>query len=111
MCSSGKRHGSHPELRNLLEPLFVKYKVSAVFTARENFYERITPRQEISYFVVGSSGTVRRGDIDRGSGLTASAFDLDLAFLAAEIGGDTMSFNAISRAGQTVDTGRVTRRK
>lgn len=111
LYSSGRRHGSDAGLRRTLEPLFVKYNVSVVFSAHDNFYERITPQKDICYFVVGSSGTVRRGDIDRGSGLTASAFDLDLAFLAAEIGGDTMSFNVISRAGQTVDTGRVTRRK
>ena len=75
-----------------------------------NIVERAHPLYS-SYVVVGSSGTVRGGDINRSSRLTASAFDLDLAFLAAEIGGDTMSFNVISRAGQTVDTGRVTRRK
>ena len=72
---------------------------------------RITPQQEISYFVVGSGGTVRQGDIDRSSGLTASGFDTDLAFLAAEVAGDAMSFNVITRTGQTVDSGRVLRRK
>ena len=35
----------------------------------------------------------------------------DLAFMAAEITGDEMYFNAISRRGQTVDSGVLIRRK
>lgn len=111
LYSSGRRHGSNVELRKMLEPLFVKHNVSAAFSGRDNFYERITPQKGISYFVVGAGGKVRKGDIDRTSGLTATGFDTDLSFVAAEIDGDTMSFNAISRDGQTVDSGRVLRRK
>ena len=90
---------------------FVKYNVSVVFGAHDNIYERTKPQGGITYFVVGSSGRVRQGDIDRNSGLTASGFDTDLAFLAAEIIGDQMHFNAISRTGQTVDSGALSRRK
>ncbi|HXG69508.1 MAG TPA: hypothetical protein VNJ04_02735, partial [Gemmatimonadaceae bacterium] len=61
--------------------------------------------------VVGSGGKLRGGNIDRGSGLTAKGFDSDLSFLAAEISGDALYFNAISRAGQTVDSGILTPRK
>lgn len=110
LYSSGRRHGSDVALRKVLEPLFVRYNVSVVFSAHDNFYERIAPQKEISYFVVGSGGTVRQGGIDRSSGLTASGFDADLAFLAAEVAADTLTFNVISRAGQTVDSGRVLRR-
>jgi hypothetical protein len=111
LYSSARRHGSHENLRNMLEPLFLKYNVSVAFSASDNVYERITPQKEITYFVVGSGGAVRRGDLDPKSGFTAAGFDTDLAFLAAEIAGDTMTFNVISRAGQTVDSGRVMRRK
>jgi len=38
-------------------------------------------------------------------------FDTDLAFMAAEINGDEMHFNVISRLGQTVDSGVLTRRR
>ena len=62
------------------------------------------------YFVVGSGGQLRKGNIDQGSGITAKGFDTDLAFMAAEISGDEMYFNAISRVGQTVDSGVLTRR-
>jgi hypothetical protein len=51
------------------------------------------------------------GNIDRKSGITAKGFDTDRAFMAAEISGDQMYFNAISHLGQTGDSGVLTRRK
>jgi predicted MPP superfamily phosphohydrolase len=109
--SSGDRHGSDEIIRKTLEPLFVKYNVSVVFNGHDHFYERITPQQGIVYFVVGSGGKLRRGNIDRRSGLTARGFDTDNAFLMAEIDDDEMFFNAVSRTGEIVDSGVVSRRK
>ena len=95
----------------MLEPLFVKYNVSVVLTGHDHFYERVKPQKGIAYFVVGSGGQLRKGNIDRASGITAKGFDTDLAFMAAEIVGDEMYFNAISRTGQIVDSGMIPRRK
>ena len=111
LYSSGDRHGSDIRLREVLEPLFVKYNVSVVFTGHDHFYERVKPQKGITYFVVGSGGQLRAGNIDRSSGITAKGFDTDQAFMAVEIIGDQMYFNAISRSGQTVDSGVLTRRK
>ena len=111
LYSSGDRHGSDVRLREVLEPLFLKYNVSVVFTGHDHFYERVKPQNCIAYFVIGSGGKLRRGNIDRRSGLTARGFDADLAFLAAEIAGDELYFNAISRTGAIVDSGIITRRK
>jgi Calcineurin-like phosphoesterase len=111
LYSSGELHGSDLRLREVLEPLFVKYNVSVVFNGHDHFYERVKPQKGIAYFVVGSGGQLRKGNIDQGTGLTAKGFDSDLAFMAAEIAGDEMYFNVISRAGQTVDSGVLTRRK
>jgi hypothetical protein len=111
LYSSGDRHGSDFRLREVLEPLFVKYNVSVVLNGHDHFYERIKPQKGIAYFVVGSGGQLRAGNIDRGSGITAKGFDTDQVFMAAEISGDEMYFNAISRVGQTVDSGVLTRRK
>jgi predicted phosphodiesterase len=111
LYSSGDRHGSDLRLREALEPLFVKYNVSVVLNGHDHFYERVKPQKGIAYFVVGSGGQLRAGNIDRGSGITAKGFDTDQAFMAAEIVGDEIYFNAISRAGQTVDSGVLTRRK
>jgi len=111
LYSSGERHGSDTQLRDVLEPLFLKYNVSLVLNGHDHFYERIKPQKGIQYFVVGSGGQLRKGNIDRSSGLTEKGYDVDLAFMAAEIDGDQMYFNAISRTGQTVDSGVFTRRK
>jgi 3',5'-cyclic AMP phosphodiesterase CpdA len=110
LYSSGDRHGSDLLLREALEPLFVKYNVSVVLNGHDHFYERVKPQQGIVYFIVGSGGQLRVGNIDRGSGITARGFDTDQAFMAAEISGDEMHFNAISRTGQTVDSGVLIRR-
>ena len=110
LYSSGDRHGSDLRLREVLEPLFVKYNVSVVLTGHDHFYERVKTEKGIAYFVVGSGGQLRKGNIDRGSGITARGYDTDLAFMAAEIAGGEMTFNVISRVGQTVDSGVVKRR-
>ena len=111
LYSSGDRHGSDFRLREVLEPLFLKYNVSVVLNGHDHFYERVKPQKGIQYFVVGSGGQLRAGNIDRQSGITAKGFDTDLAFLAAEIIADKMYFNAMSRTGETVDSGVLTRRK
>jgi Calcineurin-like phosphoesterase len=111
LYSSGKRHGSDINLAAVLEPLFQKAGVSAVFAGHDHFYERTKPQKGIVYFVIGSGGQLRKGGIDRGTGLTAVGFDTDLAFLAAEIDGDELYFNAISRAGAIIDSGIIQRRK
>jgi hypothetical protein len=82
-----------------------------VFAGHDHFYERIKPQGGIVYFVVGSGGQLAVGDIDRRSALTAKGFDTENAFLAVEIRGDAMSFNAISRSGRVVDSGVIARRK
>jgi predicted MPP superfamily phosphohydrolase len=109
--SSGDRHGSDTRLREVLEPLFVRYNVSVVLSGHDHFYERIKPQNGIVYFVVGSGGQLRKGNIDKSSGLTAAGNDQDQSFMVAEINGDEMWFNAVSRTGQVFDSGVITRRK
>jgi predicted MPP superfamily phosphohydrolase len=109
LYSSGDRHGSDLRLREVLEPLFLKYNVSVVLTGHDHFYERVQPQKGITYFVVGSGGQLRAGNIDRKSGITAKGFDTDLAFMGAEIVGDEMYYQTISRTGGTVDSGVLTR--
>jgi hypothetical protein len=94
----------------MLEPLFVRYNVSVTLTGHDHFYERVKPQQGIVYFVVGSGGQLRPGDLNSTSSLTAKGFDKDQAFMAAEIIGDQMFFAAISRTGATVDSGVLRRR-
>ena len=63
------------------------------------------------YFVAGSGGKLRRGNISSPFRTDARGFDTDLVFMVAEISGDQMYFKAISRTGQVVDSGTVTRRR
>ena len=104
LYSSGKTHGSALETRAVLEPLFVKDHVSVVFTGHDHFYERIKPQKGILHFVVGASGSLRKGDI-RHTDMTDKGFDTDYSFLIAEIDGDQMYYQAISRTGATIDSG------
>jgi hypothetical protein len=111
MYSSGRRHGSDLRLRETLEPLFVQHNVSVVFTGHDHFYERTKPQKGIVYFVTGSGGMLRSGDIDARSPLTAKGFDTDYAFLVGEIDGDQLYFNAVARGGQIIDSGVIVRRQ
>jgi predicted MPP superfamily phosphohydrolase len=108
--SSGGQHGSNVNLREQLEPLFVKHGVSVVFTGHEHFYERIKPQKGITYFIAGSSAKLRRGDIGR-SELTAKGFDDGYTFMLAEIVDDELHFQTISQKGQTIDAGTIRRRE
>jgi 3',5'-cyclic AMP phosphodiesterase CpdA len=109
LYSDGGRHGSEVELRVVLEPLLVKYGVNVVFSGHDHIYERIKPQKGITYFVNGSSGELRRGDV-RPSNITAAYFDQDQAFSLVEIEGDDLFFEAMSRGGRTVDSGVIHRR-
>jgi hypothetical protein len=107
--SSGGRHGSDLEIRDILHPLFVKDRVEIVFTGHDHFYERIKPQDGITYFVTGAGGKLSKGDVKRRSALTAGFFDSDLSFMLLEFTTDEMYFQAISRAGRTVDSGSIRR--
>jgi Calcineurin-like phosphoesterase len=110
LYSSGDRHGSDLRLRDVLEPLFLKYNVSVVLTGHDHFYERVKPQKGSRTSWWDLAASYGRGTSTGGSGLTARGIDTDLTFMAAEIIGDEMYFNAISRLGQIVDSGVLTRR-
>ncbi len=57
--SSGAKHGSSVDVREVLEPLFLRHSVDAVFTGHEHFYERIKPQKGIYYFITGAGGRLR----------------------------------------------------
>ncbi len=108
LYSSGETHGSSVELRRILEPMFIKYGVSVVFSGHDHFYERIKPQNGIYYFVSGAAGQLRKGNVGK-TDLTAKAFDTDNHFMLVEIAGEQMYFETVSRTGQVVDSGVITR--
>jgi len=111
LYSSGGRHGSDLPKRKVLEPLFIKYGVSVVFAGHDHVYERVKAQNGIVHFVVGSSGQLREGNIDRSTGFSDYVNATEQAFLAVEISGDEMHFNAVSRSGKVIDSGVSARRK
>ena len=111
LYSSARTHGSQVTLRAALEPLFVQYNVSVVLNGHDHTYERIKPQNGIQYFVEGSSGQLRSGDLRRGSPLTAAGNDSEQAFMLMEIDGDTLTFNAITKSGAVIDSGVIAPRK
>ncbi|HYT76120.1 MAG TPA: metallophosphoesterase [Vicinamibacterales bacterium] len=110
LYSSARTHGSTLKLRDVLEPLFIKYNVSLVLNGHDHTYERIKPQNGIAYFVEGSSGQLRDGDLQKGSPLTAFGNDTDQTFMLMEIDGDTLTFNTITRTGTVIDSGVIPRR-
>lgn len=109
--SSGSAHGSDTKLREVVEPIFLQNGVNVVFAGHEHFYERIKPQKGIYYFISGSGGKLRQGDVKKGSPLTDKAYDRDLSFMLLEVAGDQMHFQVISRTGETVDSGVLARAK
>jgi predicted MPP superfamily phosphohydrolase len=111
LYSSSRRHGSQLKLRAALEPLFIQHNVSLVLNGHDHAYERIKPQNGIQYFVEGSSGQLRRGDLRKGSPITAFGNDTHVTFMLMEIDGDNLTFNAITGEGNVIDSGVFSRRK
>jgi hypothetical protein len=110
MYTSGRYTLPAQRFRRLLEPPFVLHGVSVAFAGHEHFYERTHPQKGIVYFITGAAGSLRRGDIRR-TGLTAAGYDEDYSFMLVEIAGDSLYFQAVTRTGATVDSGKIDRRK
>ena len=109
--SSAKAHGSDDQLREVVEPIFLKYGVNVVLTGHDHVYERIKPQKGIYYFVSGAGGKLRTGDVKETSSLTEKSYDRDLHFMLFEVAGDQMYFQAIARTGETIDSGVIMRKR
>ena len=109
--SSGEKHGAETDLQVLVEPLFVAHGVDVVFAGHEHFYERLKPQQGIVYITQGGAAKLRRGNLRNNSPMTARGFDTDRSFTLIEIDGDHLFYETISRTGQIVDSGVITRRE
>jgi len=108
LYSSGKTHGSSIELRSLIEPMFTKYGVDAVFSGHDHVYERVHPQNGIYYFTEGSSGQLRDHDLAK-TNMTDKGFDTDRTFMLVEITGEELYFRTLSRAGTEIDSGVLVR--
>ncbi len=107
LYTSGRYRTAAYRLRSRLEPIFLRYGVDVGLSGHEHFYERIVIRGGVQYFTSGAGGALRPNDIGP-SPWTAAGFDSDTHFMLMEISGDTLYFQAISRTGQTIDSGALT---
>ena len=107
--TSGRYTTTARFLRIAVEPILRQGAVDVVLTGHEHFYERLHPQHGISYFISGGAGSLRKGDIRRPSSIMARGFDTDFHFMMMEISGETLYFQAISRTGETIDAGAITR--
>jgi 3',5'-cyclic AMP phosphodiesterase CpdA len=108
LYSNASRHGSSVDLRVALEPIFVKHGVDVVFSGHDHVYERLKPQKGVAYFVSGAAGQLRRGNM-RPTEETTAYFDQDQSFMLAEIAGNELHFQAVSRTGKVVDSGVIRR--
>ncbi len=108
LYTSGRYGFAASRLRRVLEPIFIQYGVDVGLAGHEHFYERVAPQRGVVYFISGAGGALRPGDI-RPSSLTVAGFDEDTHFILMEIAGDDLFFQTVSRTGQTVDSGHITR--
>jgi hypothetical protein len=79
-----------------------------VFSGHDHIYERLKPQKGIHYFVTGSGGRLRKGDLVPAES-TAKGFDQDQAFVIVEVASSELYFQTISRTGATVDSGTIPR--
>ena len=107
LYSDGMFHGPDLDLRKRLEPIFVQYGINVVLAGHEHCYERVRPKNGISYFVLGNSGELRYRNLKPSPDIV-KGFDTDRDFGLMEIAGDELYFQIISRTGETVDSGVLT---
>lgn len=105
--SSGRKHGSNLRLRALLEPLFVRYGVTAAFSGHDHVYQRTPLQQGVQYFVSGAGGQLRRGNLNRRSPLVVAGNDQVNSFMYVEITRERMTYRAVDAEGQILDEGNL----
>ena len=106
--TSGRYRAGARALRMVLEPILVEGDVDVVLAGHEHLYERVQPQRGISYFTSGGAGSLRKGDLAP-STIHAKGFDTDFHFMLMEVSGNELYFQAISRTGETVDAGVISR--
>ncbi len=96
-------------MRDRIEPILEKNGVNVVLSGHDYVHERIAPQHGISYFVIGNSGQLRFHNL-RPSSQMMKGYDEDCGFALFEIAGDELYFQIISRKGETIDSGVISRK-
>ena len=107
LYSSGKKHGSQEELKKILEPILVNNGVKVALSGHDHFYERLSLKNGIQYFVSGAGGALRKGGLNMHSGLTAASYDKDNSYMVLEMNESEITFKSINRLGDVIDKGLI----
>ena len=108
LYTSGRYRNQSRAHRWAIEPILARHGVDVVLSGHEHIYQRSELQQGVLYFVSGGAGSLRPGD-GAAASFIARTFDDDYHFVLMEIEGDAMHFQAISRAGETIDAGTLYR--
>jgi 3',5'-cyclic AMP phosphodiesterase CpdA len=94
------RHGGDQEVREELEPLFVKHGVDLVFGGHDHVYERTVPIGGVTYVVSGGGGRrLYRAGKSKWTAFSKSAHHAVLA----RVDGGHLSLEAVEADGTVVD--------
>jgi predicted phosphodiesterase len=97
---SSSNHGGDEEIREDLEPVFVRYKVDMVFSGHDHDYERTVPMKGVIYVVTGGGGK----DLYRAHRSKWTAFSKEVHHaVLVHIDGERLSLEAIEPEGAVVD--------
>jgi len=105
--SSGITHGSDMKLRGQLEPLLSKYGVAAALSGHDHTYERTKPQKGVQYFVSGTGGQLRKGDLDKRTSFYDEGNDKVNSYMYFEVTPEKLSFWALDADGHTLDKGTI----
>lgn len=108
LYTSGRYRNQSRVHRWALEPILARHGVDVVVAGHEHIYQRSQVQQGILHFVSGGAGSLRQGD-GVSAPFIARSFDDDYHFMLMEIEPHALHFQAISRAGATVDAGSLYR--
>jgi predicted MPP superfamily phosphohydrolase len=107
--SSSRMHSQYTKLRGMLEPLYVKYGVAAVFAGHSHCYERVKPQEGVHYFTEGASGEIKRKTLDRGGPYFAAGEDEKNSFLIVQASESEFKVEAIGADGSLIDSYTIKR--
>lgn len=96
--SSGPR-GSWLQVREALEPIFIRGGIQLVVAGHDHFYERTRPQEGVVYVISGAGCT--RSPVEPGE-LSAVALET-LQFMVFHIDGSTLRGQALDQTGKVVD--------
>ena len=102
-----RRPEADEQLRERLEPIFVKGGVDIALSGHNHVYQRRQPVKNIHYFTAGSGGKLDRGqNLEEDPGLLAGNDQTNVA-LILEFNESECRFEAIDSLEDVVDSGTI----